>query len=316
MIEPFDVRRLDVGDGHVLYVEQIGAPAGRAVVFLHGGPGSGCQPAQRALFDPARDRAVLFDQRGAGRSTPRGGLAHNTTPHLVADLEAIREALGIERWAVVGGSWGATLALAYAQAHPRRVAGIVLRATFLGTAEEIRWAFMDGPQTLRPDLWAALAARLPPGERRDPFAALGRRLRDPDPAVHVPAACVWGDFERTMSELRPAAPVPSFPALEGPMPDRPVPATPYVEHHYFRNGCFLRQGQLLAETHRLHGVPGVLVQGRYDLLCPPATAHAVAAAWRGARLRIVEGAGHASGEPGIHEALVAAIGEVQGAHRQ
>lgn len=309
-MEPFDVRCLAVGGDHVLYVEQVGARAGRPIVFLHGGPGSGCQPAQRQLFDPARDRVVMFDQRGAGRSTPKGTLVDNTTAHLVSDVEAIREALEIERWTIVGGSWGATLAIAYAEAFPERVTAIVLRAVFLGTEEEVRWAFGGGPRTLRPDLWAALVARVPPHERRDPYAALGRRLEDPDPAVHVPAACVWGDFERTMSEILPASPAAPLPSLSGSVGPRPVPSTPYVEHHYFRNECFLRPNQLMAEAHRLDGIPGILVQGRYDLLCPPKTAHALAAAWHGAELRIVEGAGHATSDPGTRQALVAAIAEI------
>ena len=172
-VKPFDTRRLPVSDGHTLHVEQYGTPDGLPALFLHGGPGSGCQPGHARQFDPARFRAVLVDQRGAGRSTPRLGLDANSTPHLVADLEALRGALGIDRWLVVGGSWGSTLALAYAQAHPERVLGLVLRAVFLGTRAETRWAFVDAARTFRPDLWDRFTGLLPEAERADPHAAAG-----------------------------------------------------------------------------------------------------------------------------------------------
>lgn len=309
---PHEERRLDAGDGHELFVAQAGNPEGIPAVFLHGGPGSGCQPAHSELFDLSRFRVVLPDQRGAGRSTPKGSLAANTTAHLIADMERVREALGIERWMVAGGSWGATLGIAYAEAYPDRVTAMALRAIFLGTPEEVRWAFTDGPRMLRPDMWAALIALLPPGERRDPFAALGERVASADPAVHAPAACVWGDYERVLSEVRPASANPLPASLAGAEKGRTIPATPYVENHYIRNNCFLEPGQLLANAERLAGIPAILVQGRYDLLCPPRTATALAAAWPGCEVRMVEGAGHAITDPGIREALVSAISELGG----
>lgn len=205
MVEPFDSRMLPVDPPHEIYVEQVGKRDGLPVVFLHGGPGGGCQPHQRRLFDTKRFHAVFFDQRGAGRSTPRRCLELNTTAHLIQDLETIREALEIERWMVVGGSWGSLLGLAYAQAHPQRVTGLVLRAVFLGTPEEIDWALIRAPQVFYPDLWRALMDLLPADERDAPLAALGRRLDDPDPAVHGPAAWVWHDYERTLSVLSPGS---------------------------------------------------------------------------------------------------------------
>ncbi len=299
-----------VGDGHTLYVEQVGNPGGTPVVFLHGGPGSGCQPMHRQLFDPHRFRAVLFDQRGAGRSTPKYGREANTTQHLIADIERIRTLLGIERWLVVGGSWGATLAIAYAEAHPDRVAGVALRGVFLGTHEEWRWAFVDAPRIFRPELFAAALTLLPEAERGDLMASLARRLRDTDAAVHVPAAFVWGDYERTLSEIRPDKAVPLPASLTTPTGGRTIPATPYIEAHYYEHDCFLRQGQLLGEADRLAGIPAALVQGRYDLLCPPQAAYALTQAWPGCDLRLIEMAGHALPEPGIRPALIQAIEDV------
>ncbi|MGV8840314.1 MAG: prolyl aminopeptidase [Bauldia sp.] len=304
---PFDVRMLDVGDGHRLHVEQVGRPDGIPAVFLHGGPGSGCRPGQRDLFDPARFRAILFDQRGAGRSTAAARLHANTTAHLIGDLERIRETLGIERWLVVGGSWGATLAIAYAEAHPDRVTGLALRAVFLGTRAELDWAFVDGPRRLRPDLFADFLAGLPVEEHADPLRSYFARILDPDPRVHAPAALRWHDTERVLSEAAPARQ-----RLVEPSGGGPLPATPFFEAHYFRSDSFLAPGQLMAEANRLAGIPGIIVQGRYDLLCPPGTSFALAAAWPDAELRIVEGAGHAMTEPGITPALRSAIDQLAG----
>lgn len=304
-LEPFDVRRLAVDEIHTLHVEQVGNADGLPAVFLHGGPGSGCNPEQRRYFDPHRFRAVLFDQRGSGRSTPKRGLARNTTQDLVADMERIREALGIERWMLVGGSWGATLALAYAQAHPGRTRGLVLRAVFLGTREEFVWAFRGAAQTIYPELWRDLVALLPPAERADPIAALGARIENPDPRIHRPAAQVWHDYERALSTLRPGSlALPR--SLEDGGRGEP-PNTPFLEWHYLRHGCFLEPGQLLAGAPRLRGIPGIVVQGRYDLLCPPLSADALADAWPGCTLRLVPGAGHSAAEPAILAAMVTAI---------
>ena len=298
---PFDALMLNAGDGHWLYVEQCGSKDGIPVIFLHGGPGSGSQHDHRDLFDPSRFHAILFDQRGAGRSHPYLSCRANTTAHQIDDIERIRTYFNIERWLVVGGSWGSTLGLAYAEAHPERVAGLVLRAIFLGTDEEIQWAFIDGPKRFRPELYKAFVHELPVSERADPLRAYVTRLLDPDPAIHAPAAHVWNAYERALSELVPASPT---------LPDRNAargsrtPPTPILEAHYIAHNFFLRPGQIVDEAWRLRGIPGVLVQGRYDLLCPPAAAEAVASAWGSqCQLRYVERAGHAMTETGVYDAL-------------
>ena len=292
---------LDVGDGHRIWVQPWGNPSGAPIVFLHGGPGSGCNPGQRGLFDPARHRVIFVDQRGAGRSLPSRARHANTTTHLVSDLEQVRAHLDIGRWLVVGGSWGATLALAYTQTHPERVVGLVLRATFLGTRAEIDWAFGTGLATFHPVLHAGLLGLVPPEDRVDPLPAMWRRILDPDPQVQVPAAMAWFHVERALSEL-----VPPRTALP-PVGDGPLPATPFMEAHYFLHGCFLPEGALLAGMHRLHGLPGILVQARYDLLCPPVTAHRLVARWPGARVVTVEAAGHSLGHPEVAAAVRDAV---------
>lgn len=309
-MNPFDSRMLSVDAHHTLYVEQVGKPNGIPVVFLHGGPGGGCQASHRKLFDARRMRAVLFDQRGAGRSTPKGCLTANTTPHLIEDLERIREALEIERWMVVGGSFGALLAIAYAEAHPSRVSAIALRAVFLGTVDEVDWAFKHGPQIFRPDLWRAFADLLPEPERADPVAAYGRRLMDPSPAVHGPAAWAWLAFEQTLSALTPgrfSLPTSLEPADAG---GGALPNAPFVTWHYMQHEFFLEPDALLRKADRLAGIPGIILQGRYDLLCPPKTAQSLADRWPDCELRLIEGAGHALTESGIQPGLKAAIAEL------
>ncbi len=296
---------LDVGDGHEIRVETWGEARDATVVFLHGGPGSGCRPGQRGLFDPAWVRAVFIDQRGAGGSRPKGARHANTTAHLVADLEAVRCHLGVGRWLVAGGSWGATLGLAYAQAHPARVAGMVLRAVFLGTRRELDRAFGETLARFHPALHEDFVGRLPEEERAAPLEAYWRRILDPDPVVHGPAAWAWHDVERALSELRPGAVGIGVPPADG-----RLPSTPFMEAHYFSHDCFLAPGQLLREAHRLAGIPGVIVQGRYDLLCPPETSAALAGVWPDARIEIVEAAGHSADDPGVAAAMRAAIAEL------
>jgi proline iminopeptidase len=302
---PLSTMMLSVGDGHQLHVETIGDPACAPAVFLHGGPGSGCQPAHRALFDPTRWYAVLFDQRGAGRSTPHRSREANTTTHQIADMETVRKTLGVERWLVVGGSWGATLALAYAEAHPQRVSGLVLRATFLGTQGELDSAFGTTLAQLYPGLYADFLSVLPEAERSDPLHAYWRRILDPDPIVHRPAAVAWHDTERILS-----LPVAEDPRLEmGRLvaPPDPLPSTPFMEAHYFSSGCWLAPGQLLAEAGALTGIPGIIVQGELDHLCPPEQSSALATLWPDAHVELVAGAGHSLGEPAIETAVKAAI---------
>jgi proline iminopeptidase len=304
---PLSSQLLAVGDGHEIYVETVGRADGLPAVYLHGGPGSGCQPDHRRLFDPERFHAVLFDQRGAGRCRPKGRREDNTLPHLIADMEMIRERFGFQRWMIVGGSWGATLALAYAQAHPDRVSGIVLRATFLGTRSELEGAFLDALPRFYPDLNDDFLKVLPAQERAQPLDAYWRRILDSDPAVQGPAARAWHDTERILSEHMPGRARLDPNSLNS---SGALPATPFMEAHYFSNDCFMKPGQLLAEAAKLDRIPGLIVQGRYDLLCPPATSHALAAAWTCSQVRLVEGAGHQLYDPGIRDAVMKAIADL------
>jgi proline iminopeptidase len=304
---PLTSEQLAAGDGHQIYVESIGRIDGIPAIYLHGGPGSGCQPDHRRLFDPERFHAVLFDQRGAGRSRPKGGRDANTLSHLIADMEMIREKFGFERWMIVGGSWGATLALAYAQAHPDRITGIVLRATFLGTIQEIENGFLSVLPRFYPGLYDDFLSVLPEAERAQPLQAYFRRILDSDPAVHGPAARAWGETERILSEHTPNR---TRLDLSGLNSAGPLPATPFMEAHYFANGCFMTPDQLMREAGKLEGIPGIIVQGHYDLLCPPATSHALGAVWREAEIRFVEGAGHTLYDPGVRDAVMKAIADM------
>jgi proline iminopeptidase len=305
--QPLTSEQLAVGDGHEIYVESVGRADGIPAVYLHGGPGSGCQTDHRRLFDPERFHAVLFDQRGAGKSRPKGSREANTLQHLIADMEMIRERFGFSRWILVGGSWGATLALAYAQAHPDRVCGIVLRATFLGTFAEVESAFCDALPRVYPALNEDFLGVLPPQERNRPLHSYWRRILDPDPAVHAPAARAWHDTERILSEHTPARTRLDLSSLGS---NHALPATPFMEAYYFANDCFMKKDQLLKEAAKLAGIPGIIVQGRYDLLCPPATSHALAAVWPGSEVRVVEGAGHTLYDPGVRDAVMKAIAEI------
>lgn len=304
-LEPYSTRHLDTGDGHQIFLEESGNPAGIPAVFLHGGPGSGAQPLHRRLFDSARHRAILLDQRGAGRSRPWLSLDNNTTAHLVADLELIRETLGIARWLVVGGSWGSTLALAYAERHPERVLGVAMRAVFLSTPEEAHWAFVEGPRRFHPEIFERFLGFLPEAERGAPLQAYYSRLLSPDPAVQVPTAWMWHHYERLLSEIRPTGGIPAELRTTG----KPPP-TAVMEAHYLSNNCFLGPDELVANAARLTGIPGVIVQSRYDLLCPPVSAHRIHRAWPGSELRMVEAAGHSAGDPGVMDALRQAIADL------
>jgi proline iminopeptidase len=299
-IEPYRKGELAVGDGHVCYVEESGNREGIPVVFLHGGPGAGAVPAHRRFFDPAHYRIVIFDQRGAGRSAPLGETAHNTTPHLVADMEALREHLGVHRWLVFGGSGGSTLALAYGEAHPDRCLGFVLRGIFLCRRHEIDW-FLYGMRRFFPHEWRAFAGHLPEAEQGDLLRGYHRLLMDPDPEVHMPAARAWSVYEGACSTLRPSPEtVAAF------ADDRTALGLARIEAHYFINGIFLPEGALLGNVARLHGLPAIIVQGRYDVVCPIATADELVRAWPGIDTVIVPDAGHSAMEPAIRAALVAA----------
>jgi proline iminopeptidase len=309
-IEPHDSGLLDVGDGNRLYWEVCGNPDGKPAVFLHGGPGGGLLPAFRRFFDPAAYRIVLFDQRNCGRSRPHAGdpsvsLARNTTPHLVADIERLREHLSIDRWLVFGGSWGSTLALAYAQAHPERVTEMVLRGVYLVRPSDEAWGFTPtGAAHLFPAEWAAFRDAVPPDERDDLVAAYGRRIEDPDPAVHLPAARAWMGWELCANTLLPVA----APDLD----DAAVLAFARITHHYIAAGGFLPEGGLLAGVDRIRHVPAVIVNGRYDMKTPPDQAYDLHLAWPEAEFHIVEDAGHGGSEPGILDRLIEATDRFAG----
>jgi proline iminopeptidase len=299
-IEPYATGMLPLDALHAMYWETSGNAAGVPVVFLHGGPGSGSSPKHRRFFDPAAYRIVVYDQRGAGRSTPLGELRENTTRHLIDDLERLRRHLGVERWLAFGGSWGSTLALAYAEAHPARCLGLVLRGIFLCRKSEIDW-FLYGLRNVFPEPWERFAGFLPAAERGDLLASYYRRLADPDPSVHMPAAKAWSVYEGSCSTL-----LPSQETIDHFAGDVVALGLARMEAHYFVNGIFMPENALLANAHRLRGIPGVIVQGRYDVVCPIVSAHDLVAAWPGVEYHVISDAGHSAWEPGICAALVSA----------
>jgi proline iminopeptidase len=305
-IGPYETGYMPLSGGHVMYWEQAGNPNGRPVLFLHGGPGAGAGAVHRRFFDPHYWRIIIFDQRGAGRSRPLGGLDNNTTSDLVADIELLRRHLAIERFLLFGGSWGSTLALAYAQAHPGRVAGAVLRGVFLGRKQEVDW-FLRGMRFVFPEAHAAFAGFLPDVERTDLLRAYLRRLTDPDPSVHLPAARAWSVYEGTCSTL-----LPSPETVTGFSQDRTALGLARIEAFYFAHGLFLPPKGLLGHMDQISHIPAEIVQGRYDMICPAVTAFDLAAAWRNARMTIVPDAGHSALEPGIRRALVAAVERFRG----
>jgi proline iminopeptidase len=298
-IEPYETGVLPVSGGHRLAYELCGDKEGRPVVFLHGGPGAGCTPNHRRFFDPAAYRIVLFDQRGAGKSTPSASIEENTTAHLVADIESLRRHLNIRRWVVFGGSWGATLALAYAAAHPQACSALVLRGIWLCRPVDLRWWFED-IRLVYPEYWRAFADHIPSAERGDLLDAYLRRLLDPDPEVHLPAAIAWEKYETSCERLMP-------PDAGRDSARHNILSVPRIEAYYMRHAAFLRENELIDAVERFRHVPAVIVHGRYDMLCPVEGAVALAAAWPQARLSIVADAGHSAWEPGIRRELVAAM---------
>lgn len=284
---------------HLMYWESCGNPGGVPILFLHGGPGGGALPHHRRFYDPARWRIVLYDQRGAGRSTPRAEIADNTTQHLLDDIERLREHLHIDRWVLFGGSWGSTLALLYAEKHPERVLGMILRGIFLASVNEIRW-FMTGMRSFFPDAWERFASHLPASERNDLLANYHRRLIDPDPAVHLPAARAWDRYESACSTLLPRPEA-------GGAADGASLAIARIEAHYFVHDAFLAPGEIVGSSSRIATIPCTIVQGRYDVVCPPAAAFALARALPRAELVVVPDAGHSVREPGIARELVGAV---------
>jgi proline iminopeptidase len=300
-LEPNRFGRLPVGGGHVLYWEESGNPSGVPVVFLHGGPGAGASASHRRFFDPAHYRIIIFDQRGSGRSTPLGEIRDNTTEFLVADMEVLRETLRISRWHVFGGSWGSTLALAYAQEHPDRVLSLILRGIFVLRQSEIDW-FLYGMRSIFPEAWATFAGHIPADERGDLLEAYWQRLCDPDPLVHLPAARIWSQYEGMCSTLLPSPEVNSG----GHGEDRLSLGLARLEAHYFRNNRFTPEAQLLEQVDRIRHIPAVIVQGRYDIVCPIVTAEELHRLWPEADYVVVPDAGHSALEPGICRQLVQA----------
>jgi len=293
--------RLDVGNGHNLYYEVSGNRAGKPVVVLHGGPGAGTTAKMRQFFNPDAYRIVLFDQRGAGRSRPHAGLEHNTTWHLVSDIEALRTMLGIGRWLVFGGSWGSTLALAYAEAYPEHVSELILRGIFLGRVHEISWLYQDGTGRIFPEAWQDYLRPIPPAERGDLLRAYHRRLTSDDPDTRLQAAKAWSIWEGSTSQLLPS---PDVAAAFG--SDQMALAIARIECHYFTHGCFLDDAQLMRDIGRIRHIPAVIVHGRYDALCLPLNAWELSQAWPESMLRIVPDAGHSAFEPGnVHELVSA-----------
>lgn len=298
-IEPHREDWLEAGQGHRIRFEESGNPNGLPVVFLHGGPGSGTNPNQRRFFDPERYRIVLLDQRGTGRSTPAGETRANTTVHLVRDLERLRATLGVSRWLLFGGSWGATLALAYGLAHPQRVSGMILRGVFLGSRSEVAW-YLGGLRAFVPDAWARFFEASGAQSASGILDGYRRRLRSARQATRRAAAGAWRDYEGTLMALHEGAPPEAAPA------DDALVARVRIQLHYLAHECFLAPGQLLRGVRKLRGVPARIVQGRFDLVCPPVAAQRLASAWPGCELRMVERAGHGAFDPRIAPELVAA----------
>ena len=296
-IEPYATGFLAVDGGHEIYWEMCGNPHGLPALFLHGGPGGGCSANSRRFFDSTRYRIILFDQRGCGRSIPAGLLVSNTTAHLISDIEAIRSALNVEKWLLFGGSWGATLALAYAQQYPQRVSAMVLRAIFCARQSELDWLYRGGASHIFPEAWARFVAFIPQKERADIVAAFHARLTSGDAVLEMAAARAWCLWEDAIATFLPSPLVSDESALR---------SLARIETHYFVHHAFMTEGQLITHADRLRDIPGAIVQGRYDTVTPPTTAWDLHQAWPGSTLIIVSDAGHASSEPGITRKLIAA----------
>ncbi len=299
--QPYARHTLSVEPPHTLHVEEYGSPGGIPVVFLHGGPGSGCERYHSGFFDPERYRIILFDQRGSGRSTPHAELQGNTTQALVADMELLRTHLGIDAWVVFGGSWGSTLGLVYAETHPARTLGLILRGIFLCRPRDVRWFYQEGASYLFPDYWQDYLAPIPEEERHDMMAAYYRRLTGEDEMARMTAARAWSLWEGRTATLQPSASV-----LQHFGDPYTALSLARIECHYFVNNSFLEPEQILRDAARLHDIPGVIVHGRYDAVCPVEQAWQLHQAWPQAELQIIANAGHAASEPGIVDALIRA----------
>jgi len=300
-IEPCQTYTIPVSEGHQLYVEECGRADGLPVVFLHGGPGAGCERYHRQFFDPGVYRIVLLDQRGTGRSTPHAALEGNTTQHLVADIETVRTTLGIDQWVVFGGSWGSTLGLVYAETHPERVLGLILRGIFLCRPRDIHWFYQEGASFLLPDHWDDYRDIIPGSEQDDMVSAYYRRLTGEDEVACMAAARAWSLWEGRASTLLPKADV-----VDHFVNPHTALSLARIECHYFMNNSFLEKDQILNDAPRLQDIPGIIVHGRYDVVCPMEQAWILHQAWPESRLQIIQDAGHSATEPGIVDALITA----------
>ncbi len=293
--------QLETGDGHQVYYEESGSLDGTPIVFLHGGPGAGCDSEHRRYCDPEKYRIILLDQRGCGRSTPHASLENNTTQHLINDLEAIRKALGISKWVVMGGSWGATLALAYAESHPQQILAMILRGVFLGRAEDIKWLYSEGTRKIFPDYWQEFVQLIPEEERADIISAFYKRLIGQNELAKMGAAKAWANWEAKVATLEPN---PSL--VEHLASPHLAIGMACISAHYFVNHCFLKENQLLKNAHQLKGIPGIIIHGRYDMLCPLENAWSLQSVWQDSEIHVIRDAGHSATEPGIIDGLVRA----------
>ena len=300
-IEPYETGMLDVGDGHQVYWERVGTPGAKPAVFLHGGPGGGCNPSHRQMFDPEKYDVLLFDQRGCGRSTPHACLEANTTWHLVADIERLRDMSGVEKWQVFGGSWGSTLALAYAETHPERVTELLVRGIYTLTKPELDWYYQFGVSEMFPDRWETFVAPIPENERGNLMQAYHKRLTGDNELEKMACAKAWSQWEGATITL-----LPDEDQISDFGGDKYALAFARIENHFFTHSGWLEENQLIRDAHKLKGIPGVIVHGRYDMPCPMRTAWELAKVWTDAEFCLIEGAGHAITEPGITDALIRA----------
>jgi len=308
-IKPYAIHQLAAGTRHTIYVEECGNPQGLPVIFLHGGPGGGCDPEHRRFFDPTLYRIVLFDQRGCGQSTPHAELEENTTPLLVADLEMIRQHLKIQKWVIFGGSWGSTLGLVYAQTYPEYVQSLILRGIFLCRQEDLNWFYQEGGASkLFPDQWDLFIEHLSPAERTEILQSYYQRLTGSDELARMAAAKVWAQWEANCATLQP-----NQQALNRLTHPHVAMSLARIETHYFMNNAFLEPNQILKNAHRLTGIPGIIIHGRYDVICPLENAYKLHKAWQTSELQIIRDAGHSACEPGIINALITATNAI--AHR-
>lgn len=310
-IKPYAQHQIKVDPVHTLYVEESGIPEGLPILFVHGGPGAGTTLDDRRFFDPERYRIILFDQRGCGHSTPYGSLENNTTQDLLSDIEAIRAYFNIKQWLLFGGSWGSTLSLLYAQKHPECVMGMILRGIFLGRQQDLRWLYEQGARAIFPDYWEEFVLPIPEEERDNMISAYYKRLTGSDELARMNAAKHWAQWEGQCATLHPCKAV-----LERFTQSHTAASLAAIETHYFMNNCFIQENQIIRDAYKLEGIPGIIVHGRYDMICTFENARTLHLAWPGSELYVIRDAGHSAAEPGITDALIAATEEMLTKHRK